>query len=408
MLSSLGIKSYITSSRKPKTIKFENGTFICKPSFQLSITQGSDKFLERIGFIQYYKMSALERMCDAKKVFADKISFNIQRVNELCEQEVYDITVDDPEHTYWTGGVLVSNCGEANLENGESCNLQNLPLMNLDSEEEFVEAARLMHRYGKRVTLEHYHHPISEEVIKRNRRIGTSITGCLASPLFTPKILDRVYGEIQKENVFYSKKLDIPESIRTTTINPGGTFSKMFDQEGYEGIHPAFSRYIIQRIRFASTDPLIPLLRKSGHKIEPQMRFDGSLDQSTLVVDFYVQAPNNQPVADEDWDTWKQLDVVKMVQQYWADQAVSVTVYYKKDEIPELKVWLADNLQYLKTISFLCQDDHGFLQAPKEKITEEQFNKLSVKIKPIDVELIGNGFELLSSLECAGGVCPVR
>ena len=56
-----------------------------------------------------------------------------------------------------------------------------------------------------------------------------------------------------------------------------------------------------------------------------------------MVVDFYQTAPDGYPVADEGWDTWKQLDVLKMAQKHWADQAVSVTVYYKKEEIPQLK-----------------------------------------------------------------------
>ncbi len=112
-------------------------------------------------------------------------------------------------------------------------------------------------------------------------------------------------------------------------------------------------------------------------------------------------------MADEDWTTWKQLDVVKMAQKHWADQSVSVTVYYKREDIEQLKVWLNDNLKYLKTISFLCHSEHGFKQAPKETISKEQYEKLSAKIKPINDEGIGDG-ELEDSMECAGGACPVK
>jgi ribonucleoside-triphosphate reductase len=300
----------------------------------------------------------------------------------------------------------VNPCAEATLENGEPCNLQEIALMNLESVDEFIRAGRLMHRYGKRVTLEKYHHGISNDVIKRNRRVGTGITGCLGSPLFVPEVLDRVYAAIQDENVKYSKELGINESIRTTVVKPSGTLGKVMDQDGYEGIHAAYSRYAIQRVRFAANDGLIPLLKRAGHKIEPVMRFDGSLDPGTLVVDFYVKSPDGFPVADEDWTTWKQLDILKMAQTHWADQSVSVTVYYRKEEIPELKLWLADNYRYLKTISFLCHNDHGFKQAPKEKITQEQYEKLSAKIKPIDTDEISAGN--LESLECDGGVCPVK
>lgn len=306
----------------------------------------------------------------------------------------------------------VNPCAEATLEGGpliaEPCNLQELPLPNLEDEDEFVLAARMMHRWGKRVTTERYHWEGIDEVVKRNRRIGTGITGCLQSPLFNPKSLDRAYAAVQEENRKYSKELGIPESIRTTVVKPSGTISKVFDMAGYEGIHPAFSRYYIQRVRFASNDPLIPMLQAAGHHIEPVVRFDGTLDMSTVVVDFYEQAPKGAPVADEDWDTWRQLDTLMLAQRHWSDQSVSVTVYYERKDIPQLKTWLAENLQYLKTISFLCHSDHGFNQAPKEAITKEKFEELSEKIESVKIENDIGESSALDGTECEGGSCPIR
>lgn len=297
-------------------------------------------------------------------------------------------------------------CAEATLEPFEPCNLQEIALPNLDSEEEFILAARLMHRYGKRVTMEKYHHARIQEVVDRNRRIGTGITGCLASPLFCAETLDRAYDAIQKENREYSKELGIPESIRTTVVKPSGTVSKVLDMDGYEGIHPAFSRYVIQRVRFAANDSLVPILRGSGHYIEPLKRLDGTVDHNTLVVDFYVKAPDGFPVADEGFDTWEQIKTVQLAQRHWADQAVSATIYYNRTDIPVIKTWMEDNIGDIKTISFMSHSEHGFLQAPKEPITEEQYEKLSAKIKPIDFDEIGEGD--LESQECEGGACPVR
>lgn len=301
----------------------------------------------------------------------------------------------------------VNPCAEATLENGEPCNLTEMALCNLESEDEFIKAARLMQRYSKRVTMERYHHDVSARVIARNRRTGNGVTGCLSSPLFTPDTLDRAYAAIQEEDRSYSKELGIPLSKRTTVVKPSGTMSKVLDCNGYEGIHAAYSRYFIQRVRFAANDALIPKLKAAGHYIEPVKRFDGTTDPQTLVADFYVKAPEGSPVADEDWDTWKQLDILKMAQKHWADQAVSVTVYYKKEEILQLKAWLADNLCLLKSISFLCASDHGFLQAPKEAISQEQYEKLAPKIKPISIDEIAEG-DMIGGLECEGGVCPIR
>ena len=46
-------------------------------------------------------------------------------------------------------------------------------------------------------------------------------------------------------------------------------------------------------------------------------------------------------------------------------------------------------------------------EAVKEKISKEQYEKLSSKIKPIREEDIGDG-ELADSMECEGGACPVK
>lgn len=295
----------------------------------------------------------------------------------------------------------VNPCAEATLESGEPCNLQELFLPRMADEKMFAHAARLMHRWGKRVCLEKYHHQKISEVVYRNMRIGTGITGCLQSPLFKPEILDNVYEEIQRENVAYSKFLGVPESIRTTVVKPSGTLSIL--GECTAGIHPAYAEYFLRRVRFADNSPLLQSLREAGHNIQPQKNIDGSLDYGTLVVDFPVHMPDTPTV--DDVDTWQQLEIVKMAQRHWADQSVSVTVYYRKHEIPKIKEWVRDNLKELKTLSFLCYDDHGFEQAPLERISKEQYERLANKIKPINFDGADTG-ELLE--ECAGGSCPAR
>jgi hypothetical protein len=143
--------------------------------------------------------------------------------------------------------------------------------------------------------------------------------------------------------------------------------------------------------------------------MEPVVKFDGTQDPGTMVVDFYIQTPEGVPCADENFDTWRQLDTLMLAQKHWSDQAVSVTVYYKKSDIPELKEWLKKNLSNLKTISFLCHNDHGFKQAPKEAITAEQYEKLTKNIKELEIDdIASNSTSGDLELECAGGVCPIK
>lgn len=304
--------------------------------------------------------------------------------------------------------VGVNPCAEATLENGEPCNLQEANLAAIQDPDEFEVAGRLLTRWGQRVTKEDYHWELCDEVVKRNRRVGTGITGCLERPdLYNPEVLDRVYRAIQQENVAYAKELGINPSIRTTVVKPSGSMSKFMGAYG-EGIHPAYSRYFIQRIRIAGADPLIPRLQAAGHYMEPEEKFDGTLNPDTMVVDFYVETPQGCPVADEGFDTQKQLDTLLMAQKHWADQAVSVTVYYKAEELGKVKDWVTTHMKDLKSISFLRHAGHGFKQAPKEPVTKEQFEKLSARIRPLsDIDNIGDG-GTLSGLECEGGACPVR
>lgn len=397
MLSSLGIRSYYTTN-KSKKVKFSNGEYVCKQSYDLNITSDRGIFRDQIGFIQQYKNEHLDQACEI--VSKDgKVSYDVIDTIYLGEEEVFDITVDNRSHTYWTGGLNVSNCGEQLLPNYGACNLTELVLGNMDSEEELYEAARLMYRYAKRVSLEGYiQKPLDDEVI-RSRRVGVGITGCLQSYLFNKDTLDKAYKIIQEEDKKYSKELGVNESIRLTTTKPSGSISLVADVTA--GIHPAYSEYYIRRVRFDAGDSLIDRLKEAGHYIEPAENFP-----DTLVVDFPCRSPKGTPVADKDWGIEKQLEVVTNSTQWWSDSAVSVTVYYKKDEIPFIKEWLRDNIGKVKSISFLCHSEHGFKQAPYEAITKEQYDMLNSKISPIDFSDISLGS--LESMECEGGACPVK
>lgn len=118
MLSSLGIRSYYTTN-KPSSVQFANGNYLCKQSYDLNITTDRNKFVNLIGFIQQYKNDKIKivKSCSKKK------TYDIISVDFVSEEEVFDITVDNNSHTYWTQCCNVSNCGEQYLPNYASCRL---------------------------------------------------------------------------------------------------------------------------------------------------------------------------------------------------------------------------------------------------------------------------------------------
>jgi hypothetical protein len=156
-----------------------------------------------------------------------------------------------------------------------------------------------------------------------------------------------------------------------------------------------------------STDPLVDVCRGLGYSVEYVIRYDGSEDHSTVVVEFPCKVEGGVTVAKE-MTAVDQLELVKKLQTVWADNSVSVTVYYHKKELSEIKKWLEENFESsLKSVSFLLHTEHGFDQAPYEEITEEQYEKMITGIKRVNGEQIHSG-ESLDSLECEGGVCPVK
>ena len=173
------------------------------------------------------------------------------------------------------------------------------------------------------------------------------------------------------------------------------------------GVHPAFSEFYIRRIRISSNDALVKLSRDAGYKVEYALRLDGSEDRGTVVVEFPCSAGKDSVLV-KDMSAIRQLEMVKKLQTVWSDNSVSVTVYYKPEELPEIQEWMKENYECCcKTLSFLLHRDHGFKQAPYEEIDEATYLRLQKKTKPIGI--FQNGGEgLLENLECASGGCPIR
>lgn len=136
MLSGLGIRSYFTKNQ-PTNVEFSNGTYECKQSYDLNITSDRRLFLNQIGFLQKYKEEKLLIACETKESAPKKTSYEVISREKIRECDVYDITVEAPEHTYWTGGHLVSNCGEVIGEAWDACVLGSIDVSKMNGEYNF-------------------------------------------------------------------------------------------------------------------------------------------------------------------------------------------------------------------------------------------------------------------------------
>lgn len=294
-------------------------------------------------------------------------------------------------------------CGEISLSDYECCNLCELYLNNIESQEELIECAVLLYKTQKAIAALPFLHEETNQIVHKNMRLGLGVTGVCQS-LEKVEWLDKCYVALRKFDEIWSAERGWPRSIKLTTVKPSGTLSLLGGAT--PGVHPAYSRYYMRTVRMSSDDKLVQICRDLGYHTEFLLNFDGSENRDTVVVYFPCETPDNAILA-EDMDVIKQLDLVKTLQNIWSDNAVSVTAYYSPEELGSLKDWLKKNYKKnIKSVSFLLRNKHGFKQAPYQEITKEAYLAAKSKVKPLVNANITGG--LLAGLECEGGACPIR
>ena len=296
-------------------------------------------------------------------------------------------------------------CAEIGLGDGESCNLSTLFLPNIESYEQFCEVSELLYMVQKSITRMNYPYDKTTDIVRKNARLGQSITGILQCTEEQVSWLSPAYKKLEALDKEYSKEHGFPTSVRLTTVQPSGTLSLLPGVT--PGIHPAFAPYYTRRVRFGAADSLVDACRKRGYKVLWDIGIDGREDHTRYVVEFPCQSPTGSVLASE-MTAIQQLEWVKKMQTEWADNAVSVTVYYRKEELPSIKAWLTDNYDSsVKSVSFLLHADHNFPLPPYEEITKEQYEKSVSKID-FTIPLQATTGGMLDLDDCSTGACPVR
>ena len=294
-------------------------------------------------------------------------------------------------------------CAEQSLAAYETCCLAEVYLPNIESKEQLLDVCQLLYRINKHSLALPCHLKETEDIVHKNMRMGIGVTGVLQATEEQRSWLSDTYRRLREFDFKYSHEHGFPESIKLTTVKPSGTLSLLPGVTS--GCHPAYSRHMIRRIRIAADHALVQVCREHGYPVEYQRNFDGSEDHSTMVVSFPFAYPEGTKIAAE-MTAIDQLEVVKWLQANWSDNSVSCTVYYRKEELPEIQRYLAKNYKNNhKSLSFLLHNEHGFHQAPLEEITKEQYDALVAStrlITHVDEASFDGGDE------CASGACPVK
>ena len=301
-------------------------------------------------------------------------------------------------------------CGEQPLGHKEMCTLVEIYLPHIKSKEEFRRVIKFAYLYGKTVTLAsaNIEDGTSREIMANNRRIGLSLTGITQ---FVGKHgnevlkdwMDHGYHWSGDYDRIYSQWFDVPTSIRRTSVKPSGTVSLVAGVT--PGIHyNVEGRFHIRRVTLADNSPLVEPLQAAGYHVEPAV-----IDpDNSVVVEFPVDAGVGVR-SEADVQPMEHLELIADVARFWADNAVSATVKFDKEEygpeqLTEMINWSKDKV---KDIAFLPLSPTGaYQQAPYESITEEEYNAKKQNLQPLVLSAIGDG-DKQADLYCDGDACEI-
>lgn len=273
-------------------------------------------------------------------------------------------------------------CGEQPLEDKEMCNLGEIFLPYIRDKQHAKDLVAISYYYCKAISFLPSIYPEVDEVQKRNRRLGISISGVIEvyqkwGEKKLIEMLDFMYNEFQDFDKNYSAILGIPESIAITTVKPSGTLSLL------ASVTPAcnlgFARkYYIRRITINRHDPLIGKLRKHNYELETSL-----FSQDHMIVSIPKKYETDIP-RDVDWSMDEQYKLINLVQKFYSDNCVSNTIKFDPKKVSKIEVqeFLERILPGSKCISLMPIE--SYLQSPFEEITEERYQSMTKNIIPWD------------------------
>jgi len=299
-------------------------------------------------------------------------------------------------------------CAEQSLESFECCTLVETYLNRAESKDDYLRTLKFAYLYAKTVTLLPTHWEETNAIMQRNRRIGTSMSGVanFADRMGMPILrewMDEGYQTIQTYDRTYSEWLGIRESIKTTTVKPSGTVSILAGES--PGVHwTPGGKHFLRAIRFSNEDPMLPLFKASGYKIEKA----SESPKTTSVVYFPIESQALR--SEKDVSIFEKMSLAATAQRHWSDNSVSVTVSFnsntEKDAVGTV-LHMFDG--QLKTVSFLPMGNATYPQMPYTQINKEEYDKYTFKLLPIDFTDVyaGMAADAIGEKYCSNDACEI-
>jgi ribonucleoside-diphosphate reductase alpha chain len=305
-------------------------------------------------------------------------------------------------------------CCEIALRSYQFCNLCEVNVSNVESQEDLNERVRVGAFIG---TLQaaytdfHYLRDIWCKTTEKDALLGVGMTG-IGSGAILAYDLKKAADLAKEENARVADMIGINKAARVTTVKPSGTSSLVLGTSS--GIHAWHNDYYIRRIRVGKNEAIYHYLAINHPELVEDDFFKPTIQ---AVISVPQKAPAGSILRTE--NVIDMLERTKRFNVQWVKKGhrkgantnnVSATVSIQENEWEQVGQWMWENRNTFNGLSVLPYFGGSYTQAPFEDITEEQFNEMSQHLHNIDLSKIvefTDDTALMDQAACAGGACEI-
>ena len=305
-------------------------------------------------------------------------------------------------------------CCEIALRSYQFCNLCEVNVSNIESQEDLNERVRVGAFIG---TLQaaytdfHYLRDVWRKTTEKDALLGVGMTG-IGSGTILAYDLKKAADLAKDENARVAEIIGINKAARVTTVKPSGTSSLVLGTSS--GIHAWHNDYYIRRIRVGKNEAIYSYLAANHPELIEDDFFKPTIQ---AVISVPQKAPEGSILRTE--DVMDMLERTKKFNVQWVKKGhrrgantnnVSATVSIKEGEWEKVGQWMWENKDTFNGLSVLPYFGGTYTQAPFEDITKEQFDEMAQYLHSIDLSKViefSDETALMDQAACAGGACEI-
>lgn len=306
-------------------------------------------------------------------------------------------------------------CCEIGLRPYQFCNLTEVNVSNVESQEDLEDRVRVGTFIG---TLQasytdfHYLRDVWKRTTEKDALIGVSMTG-IASTAVLQLDLKAAAKVVKQENARVATLIDVNPAARTTCVKPAGTTSLTLGTSS--GIHAWHNDYYIRRVRVGKNEPIYSYLSQNHPELVEDEYFS---PHTTAVISIPQKAPEGSIMRTE--SALQLLKRVKYVTDEWVKPGfrkgqnthnISATISVKEAEWADVGEWMWDNRASYNGLSVLPYNGGTYIQAPFEDCSKETYEAMMKSLTAIDLTRVTeeeDNTDLKGELACAGGACEIK